>query len=392
MMPLEGMRLLDLSNVMAGPFCCYQLALLGAEVIKVEQPGSGDLARMLGADAGLNAGLMGASFLAQNAGKKSVTLNLKDSRGREILYGLIESSDALLEAFRPGVMERLGLGAQDVRGRFPRLVYCSLSGFGQTGPLAHRPAYDQIIQGLSGIMSVTGDEENAPLRVGFPVSDATAGLTAAMAISAALVRSVRSGEGATIDVSMLDASISVSAWVVSNWMIAGEIPRPMGNENRTAAPSGTYRTRVGLLNIAANKQDQWERLAELIGRPDLRDDPRFRQRDARKKNRDALKELVEEALQARPATEWEDILSAAGVPVGAVLDVPDAVSHEQVRHRNLFRTYDQVAGVGRAVTVSRGGFLFPEEGRPDLPPPPALGQDNDAVFGALGIEGCARKE
>ena len=385
MKPLEGIRILDLSNVMAGPFCCYQLALLGAEVIKVEQPGSGDLARGLGADPELNACLMGASFLAQNAGKRSVTLNLKDERGRAILLRLLETSNALLEAFRPGVMERLGLGAKMARARFPSLVYCSLSGFGQTGPIARRPAYDQIIQGLSGIMSVTGGEETAPLRVGFPVSDATAGLTAAMAMSAALVRAVRSGEGATIDVSMLDASISVSAWVVSNWMIAGEAPRPMGNENRTAAPSGTYRTKSGPLNIAANKQDQWEKLASLIGRADLREDPRFREREARKRNRAALKELVEAALQAKPASEWDEILNAAGIPVGAVLDVPHAVSHPQVAHRNLFRTYEEAPGVDRPVTVSQGGFLFPEEGRPDLPPPPSLGQDNDAILGALGI-------
>jgi crotonobetainyl-CoA:carnitine CoA-transferase CaiB-like acyl-CoA transferase len=252
-LPLAGLRVLDLTNVMAGPFCCYQLALLGAEVIKVELPKTGDLARQLGADPGLSQNLMGASFLTQNAGKKSITLNLKDPRGRDLLKRLAGSADALVESFRPGVMIRLGVDAAVLRIEHPRLVYCALSGFGQTGPLSARPAYDQVIQGLSGLMSVTGDETSAPLRVGFPVSDAVAGLNAALAVCAALAHAARTGEGGTIDVSMLESSIAIAAWVVGNYMIAGEEPQPMGNENRTAAPSGVFRTQDGLLNIAANK-------------------------------------------------------------------------------------------------------------------------------------------
>lgn len=384
-LPLDGIRVLDLTNVMAGPFCCYQLALLGAEVIKVEVPGTGDLARQLGADADLSSSLMGASFLAQNAGKKSVTLNLKDPRGRDLLKRLVRTSDALVESFRPGVMQRLGLDADTLLAEKPSLVYCALSGFGQSGPMSLRPAYDQIIQGLSGCMSVTGDEASAPLRVGFPISDAAAGLNAALATSAALVRAVRDGKGAIVDVSMLDSSIALAAWVVSNYLICGEHPRPMGNENRTASPSGTFRTGDGLLNIAANKQDQWERTAQVAGLEHLITDPRFATREERKKNRYVLKELLEEALMAQSAEVWETRLNEAGVPAGRVLNISAVLDLEQVSHRKMLRTFDKVDGVDRPVTVTSGGFLFQGEGRGSLEAPPSLGQHNEEILLALGV-------
>src|SRR3954468_9157706 len=198
---LGGLRVLDLTNVLAGPLCAYQLALLGAEVIKVETPGTGDLARQLGNDRGLNRKLMGSSFLAQNAGKKSMTVNLKTEAGKELLQRLVASADVLVENFRPGVMKRLGVGYKELRKHNPKLVYCAITGFGQDGPMRDAPAYDQIIQGLSGMMSVTGDARCAPLRVGYPVADTISGITAAFAIASALVRRNASGEGAFIDVS-----------------------------------------------------------------------------------------------------------------------------------------------------------------------------------------------
>jgi len=239
---LAATRVLDLTNVLAGPFCCYQLAQLGAEVIKVEVPGSGDLARQLGADPALNRRGMGASFLAQNAGKRSLTLNLKSPKGREAFSRLVASADVVVENFRPGVMERLGLGYAALKAVKSDIVYCAISGFGQDGPLRFNPAYDQIIQGLCGVMSVTGDAQSAPLRVGYPVADTMGGMTAAFAIAAALVRRERTGEGEFIDVSMLEASLVAMGWAVSNWLIAGVRPEPMGNENMTASPSGTFRT------------------------------------------------------------------------------------------------------------------------------------------------------
>src|SRR4030095_7192631 len=216
---LSGVRILDLTNVLAGPFCCYHLAQLGADVIKVEVPGSGDLARQLGADAELNQRLMGASFLAQNAGKRSVTINLKNPHGKEVFRRLVGTADVVVENFRPGVMDRLDLGYQELKKLKSNLIYCAISGFGQNGPLKDNPAYDQIIQGLSGVMSITGDRNSAPLRAGFPVADTIGGLTAAFAIAAALFRRERSNEGEFIDVSMLESTLVTLGWAVSNWVI-----------------------------------------------------------------------------------------------------------------------------------------------------------------------------
>ena len=296
---LEGVRVLDLTNVLAGPFCCYQLAQLGADVIKVEVPRSGDLARQLGADPELNKRLMGASFLAQNAGKRSVTINLKSPAGKEVFHRLAATADVVVENFRPGVMDRLGLGYEALRKAKANLIYCAISGFGKDGPLKDNPAYDQIVQGISGVMSVTGDKQSAPLRVGFPVADTIGGITAAFAIAAALFRRDRSNQGEFIDVSMLEATLITMGWAVSNWLIAGVTPEPMGNENMTASPSGTFKTAAGLLNIAANKQEQFETLCELIGRKELASDPRYANREDRKKRRYELKADLESALTGK---------------------------------------------------------------------------------------------
>jgi len=313
---LAGARVLDLTNVLAGPFCCYQLAQLGADVIKVEVPGSGDLARQLGADPELNRRGMGASFLAQNAGKRSITINLKSDKGRDVFRRLVASADVVVENFRPGVMDRLGLGYGALKAVKSDIIYCAISGFGQDGPLKFNPAYDQIIQGLSGVMSVTGDKTSAPLRVGYPVADTMGGITAAFAIAAALFRRERSGEGELIDVSMLESTLVAMGWAVSNWLIAGVKAEPMGNENMTASPSGAFHTGDGLLNIAANKQEQFETLCRLIGRDELVVDPRFAGREDRKRHRFELKREIEQALAARAATEWAALLEQARRPGG----------------------------------------------------------------------------
>jgi CoA:oxalate CoA-transferase len=383
---LEGIRILDLTNVLAGPFCSYQLALLGAEVIKVEVPGTGDLARQLGADPALNAGLMGVSFLAQNAGKKSVTLNLKSARGKSLFLDLVDRADVVLENFRPGVMDRLGVGYEALRARKPSILYCAISGFGQDGPMRDNPAYDQIIQGFSGVMSVTGSAETAPLRVGYPVADSIGGLTAAFAISAALVRRGRTGEGEFIDVSMLESVMVTMGWVVSNYLTAGVTPAPMSNENMTASPSGTFKTGDGLLNIAANKQEQFVTLCRLLGREDLSSDSRFAEREARKRNRKALTVELERALAARGAADWERILNKNGVPSGRVMSVPDILEHPQVKERELIKRVPDAPGVDRPLSVTRGGFrLASGDPRPESAPP-VLGADNTSVFGELGVD------
>jgi CoA:oxalate CoA-transferase len=382
---LDGIRVLDLTNVLAGPFGAYQLALLGAEVIKVESPGAGDLARQLGADPALNKALMGASFLAQNAGKRSVTIDLKSAAGKDVFRRLVRTADVVIENFRPGVMERLGLGYDALREVKPGLVYCAISGFGQDGPLRDNPAYDQIVQGLSGVMSVTGDAASAPLRVGYPVADTIGGLTAAFAIAAALVRRGRSGEGECIDVSMLEATLVTMGWQVSNWLIAGVRPQPLGNENMTAAPSGLFSTGDGPLNIAANQQQQFEALARLIGRPELAADPRFADREDRKRNRFALKAEIEAALMAKSAREWSALFNAQGVPAGEVLDIPDVLKHPQVTERELVKTFAGAPSVEKPVSVVRSGFRLRSGDPAPATPPPALGADTGDVLASLGF-------
>ena len=380
---LSGIRVLDLTNVLAGPYCAYQLALLGADVIKVEHPTGGDLARQLGASPELNRAGMGASFLAQNAGKRSVTLDLKKEPDRERFLDLVATSDALVENFRPGVMARLGLGYDALKSVRPGLVYCAISGFGQTGPMRDNPAYDQIIQGLSGVMSITGTQETAPLRVGYPVCDTIGGLTGAFAIVSALLRRKTSGEGAFLDVSMLESTLSAMGWPVSNYLTAGVDPKPMGNENMTAAPSGTFRTGDGLLNIAANKQEQFVTLCGLIGRPDLAQDPRFAERETRKKNRTELNVAIEEALSVRPASVWEETFNAAGVPAGRVLTIPEVLQEPQVAGREMTKRFDGVLPEEKSLTVVRGGFLV--DGQAPLPaaPPPKLGEHSQEILGSV---------
>jgi CoA:oxalate CoA-transferase len=382
-LPLAGVRVLDLSNVLAGPFCGYNLARLGAEVIKVENPKGGDLARQLGADPTMAQHLFGLSFVAVNACKQSIAIDLKSREGREAFLRLIDQTDVLIENFRPKVMERLGLGYPAVSQRNPRLIYCAISGFGQNGPWADRPAYDQIVQGLSGAMSVTGDRHSAPLRTGFPISDTMAGITAAFAISAALVDQRASGRGRFVDVSLLESTLAAMGWVVSNHLNAGVLPEPMGNENFTAAPSGMFNTETGPLNISANEQKQFEKLCELIGRPDLPKDERYSDRQTRKLNRNELNEEINRALQSKSAEEWETLFNAAGVPAGCVLSVQEALCQPQIVGRGFVETLPGEPVDGHALRVTRPGFLLDE---PFPPPsaPPVLGADTAAWLERAG--------
>jgi CoA:oxalate CoA-transferase len=392
MVLLERVRVLDLTNVLAGPFCCYQLAQLGADVIKVEVPGSGDLARQLGADAELNQKLMGASFLAQNAGKRSITINLKNPDGKEVFRRLVGTADVVVENFRPGVMDRLDLGYQELKKLKSNLIYCAISGFGQNGPLKDNPAYDQIIQGLSGVMSITGDRNSAPLRAGFPVADTIGGLTAAFAIAAALFRRERSNEGELIDVSMLESTLVTMGWAVSNWLIAGIPPEPLGNENMTASPSGTFKTGRGLLNIAANQQEQFEKLCELIGRKELSSDPRFADREDRKKFRPELKAEMEVALATKPAKEWSLLLNEHGVPAGEVLSIPEVLKHPQIISRKLVKKFPSAPGVEREIALVRSGFRLMSGDPQPATPPPVLGADTEKILEELGYDRAAIAE
>jgi crotonobetainyl-CoA:carnitine CoA-transferase CaiB-like acyl-CoA transferase len=381
--PLKGVRVLDLTNVLAGPFACHQLAHMGADVIKVEARGTGDLARQLGADTELNKADMGVSFLAQNPGKRSITLDLKSEKGKEVFRRLVRSADVVMENFRPGVMARLGLGHEDLLKENPRLIYCAISGFGQDGPLRDLPAYDQIIQGMSGMMSITGAPENAPYRVGYPVADTIGGITAAFAVAAALADHDCT-EGVFIDVSMLEAAMATMGWAVSNHLIADREPKPLGNDNVTASPSGTFRTGKGLLNIAANKQEQFEAVCRVLGHPEWTTDPRFVDRHARLKHREDLRELIEQQMAGASADHWWAALNAAGVPAGPVYTVPQALSHPQIAGRGMVATFPDAPGVGRDIRVVRTGFKLNGEA-PSVPtPPPLLGEHTRAILGELG--------
>jgi crotonobetainyl-CoA:carnitine CoA-transferase CaiB-like acyl-CoA transferase len=374
--PLRGVRVLDLTNVLAGPYCSYQLMLLGAEVVKIEKPGHGDLARRLGPEPGLNQAGIGASFLAQNAGKKSIELDLKAAADRAVFENLLRKSDVLLENFRAGVLRRIGYGWDVLHGVNPRLIYCAISGFGQTGPMSQAPAYDQIIQGLSGMMSITGTPDTVPLRVGFPVSDSIGGLVAAMSICAALAGRARTGIGVSLDVSMLEASLSAMGWAASNYLVCGVAPEPTGDQNATAAPSGTFDAADGPLNIAANHQEQFEALCRLVDRDDLVTDERFADRESRKANRAALNLELNAALGRRPALEWEQLLSGAGVPAARILTVPQAVELEQLDVRGFFTDLPFPGHPERTLRVSGNGVLV--DGAPLRPtsPPPSLGEHN----------------
>jgi CoA:oxalate CoA-transferase len=382
-LPLAGVRVLDLSNVLAGPFCGYNLARLGAEVVKIENPDGGDLARRLGADPAMADKLMGLSFVATNAGKQSVALDLKTPDGKEAFLRLVERFDVVLENFRPKVMERLGLSCEVLAARNPKIIYCAISGFGQDGPWANRPAYDQIVQGLSGAMSVTGDAASAPLRTGFPISDTIAGLTAAFAISAALVQQRTTGRGSVIDVSLLESTLATMGWVVSNHLNGGVEPAPMGNENATAAPSGTFRTATGPLNIAANEQKQYIALCEIVGRPDLIADTRFADRQSRKVNRAALNIELEKALVTRGAEDWETAFNARGVPSGRVLSVPQVLAEPHLTGRDFVQEVAGKTSGGAPLRITRPGFRLGQD-FPVPSPPPALGQDTARWLREIG--------
>lgn len=379
---LSGLRVLDLTNVLSGPFCTLHLALLGAEVIKIENPKGGDLARVLGNVPRHNQALMGTSFLAQNANKKSLTLNLKAPAGKRIFEELVAGADVVVENFRPDVMPRLGLGYETLAEINPRLVYCGISGFGQSGPDAAKPAYDQIIQGLSGVMDVNGDERLHPLRCGFPVCDTVGGLNAAFAILAALLHRERTGEGQMIDVALLDSILPMLGWVTANLLIGGRGPVPMGNDNFTAAPSGSFATADGHVNIAANKQEQWHALTEVLGLESLKEDPRFRERDERKRNRRELTPLLEEQLRERPTADWVEALNARDVPSGAILPLEQALSQPQVEHRRALREV-AVPEIGEVRLFGLTAQLSRTPGEITAPPP-RLGAHTEEILTALG--------
>ncbi|MEW6364995.1 MAG: CaiB/BaiF CoA-transferase family protein [Acidobacteriota bacterium] len=379
---LENVKVIDMTNVLAGPFCTVHLSLLGAEVIKIENPDGGDLARKLGNVPKLNKELMGTSFLAQNANKKSITLNLKIEDAKEVFRKLVKNSDIIVENFRPGVMDRMGFSYKALCEINPRIIYCAISGFGQTGPDAFKPAYDQIIQGLSGVMAINGDERLNPLRCGFPVCDTVGGLNAAFAIMAAMYHRERTGEGQFIDIAMLDSIMPLMGWVAANWLIGGKPPVLLGNDNFTAAPSGVFVTKDGYINIAANQQKQWEDLADILGVPELKTDPRFQERDTRKANRRELTPLLEAKLKEKTTDHWAEVLNGKGIPSGEILTMQDALAQPQCAHRQAIEDVPE-AGIGSVKLFNLTAKFSKTPGKIEAPPP-RLSAHTEEVLGALG--------
>jgi crotonobetainyl-CoA:carnitine CoA-transferase CaiB-like acyl-CoA transferase len=302
----------------------------------------------------------------------------------------VKDADVVIENFRPGVMDRLGIGYKVVSEINPKIIFCAISGFGATGPDADKPAYDQIIQGLSGEMAINGDERLNPLRAGFPVCDTVGGMNAAFAVMAALFHRERTGEGQYIDIALLDSIMPLMGWVAANLLIGGQPPLVMGNDNFTAAPSGTFRTQDGFINIAANKQEQWEAVCEVLKVPELKVDPRFQERDTRKKNRKELTPLLEAKLVEKSTLFWVEALNAKDVPSGEILSLEQALRQPQIQHRGTLQKVD-VPGVG-GIEVFGLTALFSQTSGTVETPPPTLGQHNAEILGRLGYDEAQLKE
>ena len=383
--PLQGIRVVDLTHVLSGPLCTYEFALMGAEVIKIESPGAGDMYRRLGSDDQLNALGMGTSYLGAAAGKKSVALDLKDTQALDIVRKLIGNADILMQNFRPGVAERLGLGYEDCRKLNPRLVYCAISGFGQTGPYRDTPAVDHIVQGVSGMMAVTGARDGPPARVGYAAADTATGLLSGMAVLGGLVGAIRTGQGCFLDVSMLEACLVAQATVYYDYLNTGHIPPRVGSDVMAKRGSGgTFETDDGYLVVSALSQDAFEHLCKTIGRADLLDDPRFKVNAGGLKYAAELRAILATSFRGGTAAEWATKLAAGGVPAGELNEVPQVAAHPQLAARGAFSSFKNVPGIGRDVHVLNAGFqINGQQLRADRPPP-LLGADTREVLGGMG--------
>ena len=379
--PFEGIKIIDLTHVLAGPYCTYQLALLGAETIKIESPYEGDIVRESGPNLAMNRRGMGTSYLTQNANKRCVTLDIKTTKGQEILKRLAAKSDVFVENYRVGAMASLGLGQKDLRALNPRLIYCSMTGFGQTGPKAEHNAYDQVIQGMCGLMSTTGVPGSSPWKAGGPIIDYASGLSAAFAISAALYLRIRTGEGQFIDCAMFDTALTLISSLVTAHLVSGETPRPRGNDLDQAGVSG-YPTKSGVLMLGCFNARQNRRFWTAVNRPDLAE---LGSLELQGKHRDKLAAAFREVLMTKTADEWEQFFIRVGVPAGRVRNLKEAVSLEQVPYRNLLHRFDSVPGVDGPVTVPVAAFKF-EKGSPRVDTPPRLmGADTGDVLKEIGM-------
>ena len=370
---LDGIKIVDLTVARAGPTAVRLLAEWGASVIRVEAPGEG---------LGIAADHHSSDYINLHGNKRLITANLKDARGVAIVRRLIDDADVLTENFRPTVTKRLGLDYETLAARRPRLVYGSISGFGQDGPLGNRGAVDQIIQGMSGLMSLTGEPGTPPMRVGIAIADMAAGQLLATGVLLALLERNRSGRGQWVQVSLLEALLSTLDFQAARWTVDAEEPTQAGNQHPTITPMGTFRTADGFLNVAAPNDRLWQRLRDALGRPAALDDPMFASVSARHANRDRLRELLEAEFGRYPRAELVKRLDAADVPCGPVNSVAEAFAEDQVRHLGVVTTVDHPAR--GPVGVLRSPIRMSRTGASPKSPAPLASADTDAVLGDLG--------
>jgi formyl-CoA transferase len=378
-LPLKGVRVLDFSRVLAGPYCTMLLGDLGAEVIKIEEPTRGDETREWGPPwAGDPADRMSAYYLCANRSKRSVTLNLKSEEGRAIARDLARKSQVVVENFKPGNLAQYGLGYDDLAALNPALVYCSITGFGQTGPYSEQPGYDFVIQALSGMMSITGPADGAPYKVGVAITDVIAGLFACTSILAALRHAEATGRGQHLDVALLDTAVAALVNVASNALIGGAAPARYGNAHANIVPYQTFDASDGAFAVAVGNDRQFAQLCRIIEQPELSSDPRYATNPARVQNRAALIADLSAAFTARTSSEWVAALLAAGVPSGAVNSIPTILGDPHVEARGLVSEVALATGV--QVPMVRMPVQFSATPPETTLPPPQHGADTDAVL------------
>lgn len=377
MKPLEGLVVLDMTRVLAGPFAAMMLADMGADVIKVERPEGGDDTRAYPPFQNGES----AYFMSLNRGKKSITINLKHPQGKKLLKDLAQKSDVLIENFKPGTMDKLGVGYDELKKVNPRLVYAASSGFGQTGPYSARPAYDLIIQGMGGMMSVTGPDENTPTKVGSSVADIFAGLFTVIGVLVALSARERTGRGQLVDVAMLDCMVAVLENAVSRYLVNGVIPHPIGNRHPSISPFTTLATSDGAVNIAVGNNDIWARMCAVLDMEAFKDDPRFADNPARVENFNELKKILEERTKKNTSAHWLEVFDRVNVPNGPINTIAQVVTDPQVVARRMI--VDVVHPVAGAMKIPGVPIKFSDTPADVEAPAPVLGEHTESVLTSL---------
>ena len=377
--PFEGIRIIDITHVLAGPFAAYQLAVLGAEVIKVEHPDEPDQSRDGGTDRALNHQHMGTSFLTQGSNKRSITLDLKREGGREVLRRLVARADVLVENYRPGAFEALGLGYEAMAAINPRLVYCSISAFGQDGPRHQQTAYDHVIQATSGIMASTGTEEVNPIKIGAPAVDYATGTMGAFALASALFQRERTGKGQHIDLAMLGVAMMMQASLMTGYFRNGSEPKPHGNKQPFATNSA-YDAKDGMVMIGASNLRQQARFWRAVERPDMIKTDN----EAREADREREAAVIANIIRTKTADEWEVYFQARHVPAARVRRMAEALADPHFKDRSVFHRFDSAPGIDGPFAVPLAAFKFAHGGPSIETPPPQMGADTEAVLGELG--------